>query len=210
MKVIAVNGSPHANGNTAASIKTVFAELEADGIETEILNIGSSEITGCRGCGACLKSGHCAFADSEFDAWVEKLNRADGILLASPVYYGNMTGSMKSFLDRFFYQNRRHGNLRLKVGASLAVTRRSGAIPTVISLDRYLQGAEMILVPNASPNIIFGNKPGEAFLDEEGMDSLSRLSRNMIWLLQTLNCAKEHIPQPEKQRRKFMNFIRPE
>lgn len=210
MKVIAVNGSPHANGNTAASIKTVFAELEAAGIETEILNIGSSEIIGCRGCGACLKSGHCAFADTAFDGWVEKLNQADGILLASPVYYGNMTGNMKSFLDRFFYQNRRHGNLRFKVGASLAVTRRSGAIPTVISLDRYLQGAEMILVPNASPNIVFGNKPGEALLDEEGMDSLSRLGRNMVWLLRTLNCAQEQIPQPEKQRRKFMNFIRPE
>lgn len=210
MKVIAINGSPHAEGNTALAIRTVFAVLEEAGIETEILQIGGANIVGCRGCGACLKIGRCVFADEQFDHWVEEINRADGVLLASPVYYGNVTGGMKAFLDRFFYQNRRHGNMRLKVGASLAVTRRSGAVPTVITLDRYLQGAEMILVPNASPNIAFGNKPGEVLLDEEGQDSLRRLGRNMTWLLKTLETAREQVPQPPRERRKFMNFIRPD
>lgn len=208
MKVVALNGSPHQNGNTALAIQTVFAPLQEAGIETEILEIGSHPVQGCMGCGRCFKDGHCVFADERFTQYVEKIYAADGILLASPVYYGSMTGSMKSFLDRFFYQNRRKTVMRYKVGASLAVMRRSGGPATIDAMNRYIIGTEMLLVPSCAPNMAFGSLPGEILQDAEGMDALSKLGRNMRWVLQAK--AGNGTEPPAYEKRVFMNFIRKE
>jgi len=208
MNVIALNGSPHHRSNTYLAIRTVLGEVEAEGIETQILQVGSHPVTGCIACSKCFKEGHCVVPDEQFEEWAQILYQADGVLLAAPAYYGSIPGVMKTFLDRFFYQARSRARMRHKVGASIAVLRRSGGLTTLDDLTRYFYGSEMLFTPTPCPDIIHGSVPDEVLRDAEGMDALQKMGRNMAWLLKMKEATKDAVPPPPYKERVFMNFIR--
>lgn len=205
MKVIAINGSPRQKGNTYLALKTVCDELERKNIETEIFTIGNRNIKGCIACGRC-KDGHCIFYDDELTGIADKIFSADGLLLGSPVYYAGISGTMKSFLDRLFFASQ--GRLRLKVGAAITVSRRSGEVAVFDQLNHYFLLSEMLVAPSYYWNVIHGGDPGEIYQDEEGMAILKNLANNMAWMLQIKDFSKEAFPIPESYPRSWTNFVR--
>lgn len=206
MKVIAVNGSPREYGNTAHALKEALEELEVQGIEIEMIQIGNKKISGCIGCGACKKAKKCVFGDEEFTEICEKLYAADGIILGSPVYYASMNGTMKSFLDRLFFSSQ--GRFRHKVGFSVAVARRSGEICTFDELNKYFLITEMLIAPSNYWNSAHGNAQGEVMQDLEGISIIKNTAKNMAWLLKMKEETKETIPAPEQYARAHTSFIR--
>ena len=171
MKVIGFNGSARKKGNTAGSLNAVFAELEKAGIETEMINVGKEKVRGCIACYGCLKNQDeaCTLKDDPVNEWIQKMKEADGILLGSPVYFSGVAGTMKSFLDRAFFVSTVNGSLfRHKVGAAVAAVRRSGGIPTVDSLNHYINYSEMIIPSSNYWNVAHGFNPGEMDQDGEG------------------------------------------
>jgi multimeric flavodoxin WrbA len=210
MKVVAFNGSPKAEGNTWHAIKMVAAELEKEGIETEIVHVGNKMIRGCVACNQCAKNLNeaCAISD-EVNEWVQKMKQADGIILGSPVHYSAIGGTMKSFLDRAFYVAGVNGSmLRHKIGASVVAVRRSGGLPTFDQLNNYLCYSEMLLPTSNYWNVIHGTRPGEAVQDEEGSQIMRVLGRNMAWLLKLVQHGKGAVAEPERESKTFTNFIR--
>lgn len=205
MKVIALNGSPKQKGNTYNALYTVCEELNKEGIDTEIIHIGNMDIKGCTSCGRC-SDGFCVHSDDELKSIAERIYAADGLILGSPVYYAGIAGTMKSFLDRLFYASR--GRMRLKAGASVAVSRRAGGTNTFDQLNHYFLISEMITVPSYYWNGVFGGAPGEVLNDEEGMSVLCNLARNMAWILKMIEASKDTLPAPAPYPRKWMNFIR--
>jgi len=205
MKVIAINGSPKPKGNTYQALRTICDALEERNIETEIIHVGNLDLKGCIGCGRC-KEGYCHFNDDKMNEIINQVYAADGILLGSPVYYASIAGTMKSFLDRLFYANR--GRMRLKVGASVAVPRRSGGITTFDQLNNYFLISEMMIAPSYYWNVIHGGAPGEITQDLEGMSVLNNLANNMAWMLQIKEYAKDVLPVPAPIKRDWTNFIR--
>lgn len=211
MKVVAVNGSPKSNGNTAQAIDVAAKELEARGIETEILTIGIQPVRGCIGCGACgrNKNGRCVFDDDITNGFIEKMRGADGILLGSPTHYAGITGSMKSFLDRAFFVGGANGGLfRHKVGASLAAVRRSGGITALDQLNKYLFYSEMLIASSNYWNVIHGRVPGEVKEDAEGNQIPRLLGRNMAWLLQLREAGEGIVQEPQPEAKEFTSFVR--
>lgn len=206
MKVIAINGSPHPHGNTYQCLETVCHELEARGVETEILQVAQKPLAGCLGCGVCAKSGRCFQNDAEFDGWCQKIWAADGLILGSPVHYASIGGTMKCFLDRLFYQS--GGRLRGKAGASVAALRRSGGVTTFDDLNHYLLISEMFVVPSFYWNAVHGTAPGEVAQDAEGQALLRTLGANMAWFLQMRQQTADTLPFPERLPRARTNFIR--
>lgn len=208
MKVIAINGSPKAQGNTYHAIKLVLDELNEQNIETEIIHIGKEKISGCMGCGACYKNKNdkCIIKDDSLNEWIEKLKDADGIIFASPVFYAGMNGTMKSFMDRLFYVAGANNLFRHKVGASLAAVRRSGGIPTFNQLNIYLTYSEMVIATSNYWNVIHGTFPGDAKNDAEGQQIMQVLGKNMAWLIKSLKNSKEE--KPAKATKIMTNFIR--
>jgi multimeric flavodoxin WrbA len=209
MKVIAINGSPHASGNTYHALRVILTELEKNGIDSEILPVGSNPVRNCIGCDGCIKAQHCVLPDEQFNDWVEKIYSAEGFIIASPVYFYSMPGQLKTFLDRLFYQDRRKGGLRRKVGAAAVVQRRIGGCTTLDDLNRFLFAAGMLIAPAVSANAVYGSTPGEVLEDIEGIDILGKLGRNMAWLLKMLDATRDTVPPPPYEKRVFMNFIRP-
>jgi multimeric flavodoxin WrbA len=205
MKVIAINGSPKPRGNTYQSLKTICDALEERNIETEIIHVGNMDLKGCIACGRC-KDGHCHFNDDKMNEIADKIYAADGILLGSPVYYASIAGTMKSFLDRLFYPN--GGRMRLKVGASVAVPRRSGGITTFDQLNNYFLISEMMIAPSYYWNVIHGGAPGEITQDLEGISVLNNLANNMAWMLNLRDYGKDAFPAPTPIKRNWTNFIR--
>jgi len=205
MKIIGVNGSPNAEGNTFLTIKSFFEEIEKEGFETEILHVGDGRVAGCIGCRGCATAGECVQPDDLFKEMSEILLSADGIFLAAPVYFGTMPGQMKAFLDRCFFQRAQAGRMRLKVGASAAILRRTGGYTTIDDLNRFIFSGDMIMVGQC---IIHGNLPGEILQDPEGLAGIRRLARNMAWILKMKEATKNEITPPPYERRPFMNFIR--
>ena len=210
MKVIAVNGSPKADGNTYNSLKLVGDELQKEGIEFEIIHIGNKVIRGCIACGSCAKTlnERCIFTDEVNDA-LQKLKAADGILLGSPVHYAGVAGTMKSFLDRLFYVAGANGNLfRHKVGATVVAVRRSGGVSTFDTLNHYINYAEMIMPGSNYWNVAHGRAPGEMLQDGEGVQVMRVLGKNMAWLLKALAASKEQVPASPREEKVYTNFIR--
>ena len=210
MKVIAVNGSPKADGNTYNSLQLVGDELQKEGIEFEIIHIGNKVIRGCIACGSCAKTldERCIFTDEVNEA-LQKLKAADGILLGSPVHYAGVAGTMKSFLDRLFYVAGANGNLfRHKVGATVVAVRRSGGVSTFDTLNHYINYAEMIMPGSNYWNVAHGRAPGEMLQDGEGVQVMRVLGKNMAWLLKALAASKEQIPASPKEEKVYTNFIR--
>lgn len=205
MKVIAINGSPKPQGNTFHALKTVCDELTRQNIETEIIHVGNKELKGCISCNQCSEY-HCKFSDDNFREIVNKIYDADGLILGSPVYYSGIAGTMKAFLDRLFYPSK--GRMRLKVGASVAVLRRSGGVTTFDQLNNYFLISEMMIAPSYYWNAIHGAAPGEVLQDDEGISVLKNLANNMAWMLKLKEYGKEAYPLPDPVDRQITNFIR--
>lgn len=210
MKVVAFNGSPRKQGNTYEALKVVGTELEKEGIDFEIIQVGDKTIKGCQSCGACFKSRNekCIIND-EVNEWIQKIKEADGIILGSPVHYSGVAGTMKTFLDRAFYVMGANGGMaRHKVGASVVAVRRSGGIPTFQQLNHYLQYAEMLMPASNYWNVIHGAKAGEAMEDTEGVQIMRVLGKNMLWLLKLKEQGRDSVVEPEQEKKIMMNFIR--
>jgi multimeric flavodoxin WrbA len=211
MKVVAFNGSPRKNGNTAGCLNTVLAELEKQGIETELIHVGKERIRGCVACYTCLKKQNekCAVEDDPVNDWIQKMKAADGILLGSPVYFSGVAGTMKSVLDRaFFVSSVNNGLLRHKVGASVAAVRRSGGIPAIDTLNHYIIYSEMIMPSSNYWNVAHGMNPGEMEQDYEGKQIMEVLGRNMAWLLKVMEVGSREVPAPARVTKTATNFIR--
>lgn len=212
MKVVAFNGSPHPNGNTYAAIRMVADELEREGIEVEIVQVGKHALHGCMGCDACFRSRNmrCVVDGDPVNEWIGKMAEADGILLGSPVYYAALSGTMKCFLDRAFYVATANGGpFRHKVGAAVVAVRRSGGIPAFDQLNHYLNYAEILMPTSNYWNVIHGTRAGEVLQDEEGRQIMSVLGKNMAWLMKLVENGRGKIQEPEKEKKRAMSFIRP-
>lgn len=211
MKVVAFNGSPHKEGNTYLAIKTVLAEIEKEGIETEIIHVGNKNIRGCMACYKCARSKdeQCSIKDDDVNQWIQKIKEADGIILGSPVHYASIGSTMKAFLDRAFYVSSSNGGMfRHKVGATVVAVRRSGGVSTFDHLNHYILYSEMFMPSSNYWNVIHGTKPGDALQDEEGLQIMRVLGKNMAWLMKLLENGKKYINGPEQERKMMTNFIR--
>ncbi len=211
MKVIGFNGSARKKGNTIGSLNTVFAELEKAGIETEMIHVGKEKVRGCIACFGCAKNQDeaCTLKDDPVNEWIQKMKEADGILLGSPVYFSGVAGTMKSFLDRAFFVSSVNGGLfRHKVGAAVAAVRRSGGVPTVDTLNHYINYSEMIMPSSNYWNVAHGLKPGEVEQDGEGIQIMEVLGKNMAWIMNVIEHGKAKFPAPEPIAKTMTNFIR--
>ncbi|AJH00392.1 MULTISPECIES: flavodoxin family protein [Clostridium] len=211
MKVVAFNGSPKKNGNTYEAIKAVAEELKKENIDVEIVHVGNKVIRGCMACGGCARNMNekCVMQNDEVNDWIQKMKEADGIILGSPVHYSAIAGTMKSFLDRAFYVTSvNNGMLRHKVGASVVAVRRSGGVPTFTQLNNYLNYSEMLMPTSNYWNVVHGTAPGEAVQDEEGMQIMRVLGKNMAWLLKLADSGKANVEESKGEEKIFTNFIR--
>lgn len=208
MDVIAINGSPKAEGNTYHGLRIVCESLENEGISTEIIHVGNKNIRGCQACGGCAKNqDQKCVIDDEVNVIIQKLKNADGILIGSPVYYASMAGTMKCFLDRAFYVASANGGLyRHKVGASVVAVRRSGEVTTFDHLNHYFTIGEMFLASSSYWNVIHGRLPGEAIQDEEGVQTMRVLGKNMAFLIKAIDKCRADLP--EKEPKIMTSFIR--
>lgn len=209
MKVVAFNGSPRPEGNTYHAIQMVADELINQGIEVQIVQVGDKVLSGCMACGACVRNRNerCIYDDG-VNEWIQLMKDADGMIFGSPVHYSNVGASMKAFLDRAFYVGANQGLFRHKVGVAVVADRRAGGLPTFDQLNHYLQYAEMFVPCSNYWNVIFGRNPGEVMQDEEGMQIMRVLGRNMSYLLKLVDLGKKQMEAPERERKILMNYIR--
>ncbi|MFA6111144.1 MAG: flavodoxin family protein [Candidatus Latescibacterota bacterium] len=212
MKVVAINGSPRAEGNTRLALDLVGAQLAAAGIESELVQVGHLPLHGCIGCGRCAQNQdqRCALPDDGVNAIVARMKEADGIVLGSPVYFAGIAGTMKCFLDRAFYVAGANGGLfRHKAGAAVVALRRSGAVTTFDQLNHYLHYAEMLVPSSNYWSAVHGAKPGEAVGDGEGVQVMEVLGRNLAWLLGLVKMGRQaSILPPPAEPKVRTNFIR--
>ncbi|MDO5291476.1 MAG: flavodoxin family protein [bacterium] len=206
MKVILVNGSSKANGCTYTALNEVAWELEKNGIETEIFQVGADPVAGCIGCGVCLKSGKC-FRDDVVNTFVEKAKGADGFVFGSPVHYAAASGALTSFLDRAFYGK---GNIFAgKLGASVVSCRRGGASAAFDQINKYFTINNMPIVSSQYWNQVHGNTPEEVRQDKEGLQTMRTLAMNMAWLLKCIEAGKNAgVELPQREAPIKTNFIR--
>lgn len=205
MNVLIINGSPHSDGNTSVAINELTSVFESEGIETEIVQIGNKAIRGCIGCYSCAKNGKCVF-DDEVNEIAPKFEKADALVVASPVYYASANGTLISFLDRLFYST--PFDKTMKVGASIAVARRGGCSSTFDELNKYFTICGMPLASSQYWNSIHGRMPGDAAHDDEGLQTMRTLAQNMVFLMKSIALGKEKFGLPEKEKRVSTNFIR--
>lgn len=205
MKVLIVNGSPHENGNTSLALKEMKKVFDAEGVESETVRIGSMDVRGCIACGTCDRTGKCMF-DDVVNQLAPKFEESDGLVIASPVYYGSANGTLISCLDRLFYST--GFDKSMKVGASVVIARRAGTTATFDELNKYFTISNMPVVSSQYWNEVYGLSEGEAAQDEEGMQTMRTLARNMVFLMRSIALGKEKYGLPEKEPHAFTNFIR--
>ena len=205
MKVLLINGSPRPKGNTAIALGEMVKVFASEGVETEIMAIGAKAIRGCVACGSCRKNGKCVFDDPVNEAAV-KFQESDGIVLASPVYYASANGTLISFLDRLFFSA--SFDKTMKVGASVVFARRGGLSATYDEINKYFGISGMPIVGGQYWNSLHGREPGEAARDEEGMQGMRTLARNMVFLMKSIALGKEKFGLPEREPMTMTNFIR--
>jgi multimeric flavodoxin WrbA len=189
MKVVAFNGSARKDGNTAILLKRVLKALEAEGIETELVQLAGERIHGCTACRACFetKNQHCVITDDRVNEYIQKMIAADGIILGSPTYFGMMSPEMKALIDRSGFVARSSPDmLKHKVGAAVVAVRRAGGMTTFDAINHFFLISQMIVPGSSYWNIGFGNKKGEVEKDEEAMKTMDDLARNMVWLLRKI------------------------
>ena len=205
MKVLIVNGSPRAKGNTALAVSEMEKVFAEEGVEVQTLNIGGKDIRGCLACTKCYETGKCAINDVVNEA-AEMLKEADGMVIASPVYYASANGTIISFLDRLFYSN--SADLRMKVGGSVAVARRGGCSATFDELNKYFTINNMPVASSQYWNSVHGREEGEAIKDEEGLQTVRVLARNMTFLMKSIALGKEKYGLPKTEERVVTNFVK--
>lgn len=206
MKVLLLNGSPKANGCTYTALCEVAGALEKNGIETEIVQVGTAPIAGCIGCGACTRTGKC-FMEDGVNEFVEKAKHADGFIFGSPVHYAAASGAVTSFLDRAFYG--KSAAFAGKPGAAIVSCRRGGAASAFDQLNKYFTISNMPIVSSQYWNQVHGNTPEQVRCDEEGMQTMRTLGNNMAWLLKCIEAGKKAgITFPEREPALKTNFIR--
>ena len=204
MKVLLINGSPRAEGNTYVALSEVAKALEANGVEAEIVSIGTKAVQGCIACGRCRELGRCVFQDELYNKVRERLAASDGLVVGSPVYYAGPNGSLCALLDRLFYSS--SALLQYKPAAAVAVCRRGGASAAFDRLNKYFTIAQMPVVSSQYWNIVYGARAGEAAQDAEGLQTMRTLGRNMAWMLKSLQNGQQ--PLPEREPAIKTNFIR--
>lgn len=206
MKILVVNGSPHANGCTYTALCEVAAALEAEGMETEMIQVGTKPVSGCLGCGACIKTGKCVI-DDVVNEFIEKAKEADGFIFGSPVHYAGASGAITSFMDRAFY-----GKAAIyadKPAAAIVSCRRGGATAAFEQLNKYFTISNMPIVSSQYWNMVHGNTPEQVRQDLEGMQTMRTLGKNMAWLLKCIEAGKAAgIAKPEREAKVATNFIR--
>lgn len=207
MKVLLVNGSPKANGNTARALAEVAEQLNAEGIDTEVFQLGAKPIRDCIGCGLCGKlGGRCTFDDDVVNELIAAAEQADGFVFGSPVYYAHPSGRILSALDRAFYAGG-HA-FEHKPGAAVAVARRGGTSTTFDVLNKYFTIKQMPVIASTYWNNVFGRVPGDADGDAEGLATMRNIGKNMAWLLRCIEAGQAvGINAPEADRA-TTNFIR--
>jgi multimeric flavodoxin WrbA len=205
MKVLIINGSPRPNGNTAIALSEMEKVFAAEGIETETVQIGNKDIRGCVACGFCHKNGRCVF-DDVVNELAPKFGEADGLVVASPVYYASANATLIACLDRLFFST--GFDKTMKVGASVAVARRGGCSATFDELNKYFTISGMPVASSQYWNSVHGREPGQAKEDAEGLQTMRALARNMTFLIKSIALGKEKFGLPETEPWQPTHFIR--
>ena len=205
MKVLMLNGSPKANGNTAAALKEMETVFLQEGIEVETVLVGNQAIRGCIACGGCRRQDGCVF-DDVVNELAPKFRDCDGLVVASPVYYASANATLIAVLDRLFHSTRFPKTM--KVGTAVTIACRGGCSATFDELNKYFTISGMPIAGSQYWNSIHGGAPGEAAQDEEGLQTVRTLAANMSFLIKSIALGKEAFGLPEKEPRKATNFIR--
>ena len=204
-KVLLINGSPRPKGNTRLALEEVARTLGEEGVDTEIVDIGKGAVQGCIACGMCGREGRCTFRDDLYSRIMSIVKDGiNGLVVGSPVYYGGPNGSLCALLDRVFYSLGAY--LRFKPAASVVVCRRGGASAAFDRLNKYFTLMNMPVASSQYWNMVYGHTPGEASLDEEGMQTMRTLGRNMAWMIRRLNVGEDGHPELEPP--VWTNFVR--
>lgn len=211
MKVLLVNGGPHKNGCVNTALEEVVKALNDENIETEIFWVGVKPIAGCIACKTCAKTGKCVF-DDVVNEFVEKAKEADGFIFGSPVHYAGATGAITSFMDRAFYSAFQSGKgeiFEFKPAATVISARRAGTTATYDQLNKYFGISQMPIISSRYWNMVHGATPEDVKKDEEGMQIMRILGKNMAYYLKCIEAGKEKgIERPQKEEINFTNFIR--
>ena len=203
MKVLLINGSPHAKGCTARALEEMVKTFHEEGVETEVLHIGNKDVRGCIACGRCSELGHCVFNDIVAETQ-KKLEEADGLVVGSPVYYGSANGTLISFLDRLFYSKQK--SLRMKVGAAVVSARRGGNTATFDELNKYFTISEMPVASSRYWNQVHGFTAEDVEKDLEGLQCMRILARNMSFLMKSIALGKAQLGLPAEEERVSTSF----
>ena len=205
MRVLMINGSPKANGNTAAALREMEKIFTAEGVETEIVHVGNQAVRGCIACGRCAEAGRCVF-DDIVNETAPKLEACDGLVVGSPVYYASANAALVAFLTRLFYSTR--FDKAMKVGAAVVAARRGGLSAAFDELNKFFTISGMPVASSQYWNSVHGSAPGEAAQDEEGLQTMRTLARNMTFLMRSIALGKEKYGLPEREAPLRTNFIR--
>lgn len=205
MKVLMLNGSPRAEGNTTLALREMERVFAENGVEAETVRVGSKDIRGCVACGYCFEHGECAFHDTVNEI-APKFEACDGLVVASPVYYASANATLIALLDRLFYST--HFDKTMKVGASVVVARRGGLSATFDELNKYFTICGMPVASSQYWNSVHGQTPGQAAMDAEGLQTLRTLARNMTFLMKSIALGKEAYGIPPREEPQRTNFVR--
>lgn len=205
MKVLMINGSPKAKGNTARALEEMSAVFEAEGVEVEYVQVGNQAVRGCMACGGCSRKGACVF-DDVVNELAPKFEEADGLVVGTPVYYGSANATLIAVLDRLFYS--KQFDTTMKVGAAVAVARRGGLTATFDELNKYFTISGMPVASGQYWNGVHGRQPGEAEQDGEGLQQMRTLARNMVFLMRSIELGKERYGLPEREPGIWTHFVR--
>ena len=203
-KVLIINGSPRVNGNTSIAVREIENVLKEGGAEVTVVQVGNKDIRGCCACGSCSSTGKCVFDDTVNEI-APLFEEADGVVIASPVYYASPNATLIALLDRLFYSS--HCDKRMKVGASVVCARRGGCSASFDVLNKYFTISNMPVVSSQYWNSIHGGAPGQAEMDEEGKQTMRVMARNMLFLMKSIELGKQEFGLPETEARVWTNFI---
>lgn len=210
MKVLLVNGSPHESGCTYTALEEIVKTLNAEGVDTQIFQVGKKPLAGCIACGTCREKGKCVFNDCVND-FLDIAKDADGFIFGSPVHYAAASGAITSFMDRVFFADAcsGKGSFYLKPAAAIVSARRAGTTATFDQLNKYFTISQMPVISSRYWNMVHGAKPEDVKKDLEGLQTMRMLARNMAWFLKCKDAGmKAGVPLPEKEEVVMTNFIR--
>lgn len=206
MKVLLINGSPRAKGNTALALNEMIKVFDGAGVETNLVHVGNKVVRGCVSCHKCFELGHCVFNDIVNEI-APQFIEADGFVVGTPVYYGSPNGTLLSFLDRLFFSTFNIDKLG-KVGAGVVVSRRGGSSAAFDVLNKYMAMTNFTIAGSQYWNMVYGMEPGEAAQDAEGLQTMRTLARNMVFLMKSIALGKEQFGLPQHEPWIGTHFIR--